>query len=67
MNYAIQKLLDDFFKKVGDNELIMLEKMPADAALSYLEFLYNKFYEAYPTGIVYDRLASMFVVQQKAA
>ena len=66
MNYAIQKLLNDFLKKVGDNELSMLEKMPADAALNYLTFLYNKYYEAYPTGAIYDYLEGMFA-QRKAA
>ena len=66
MNYSIQKLIDDFVSKVGDDDLKMLETVPSQTAFNYVYFLYKKFYEAYPTGEVYNALAEMFT-QQKAA
>ena len=66
MNYSIQKLIDDFVSKVGDDDLKMLETVPTETAFNYVYFLYKKFYEAYPTGEVYNALAEMFS-QQKAA
>ena len=66
MNYSIQKLIDDFISKVGDDDLKMLETVPTQTALNYVYFLYKKFYEAYPTGEVYNALAEMFS-QKKAA
>ena len=66
MNYSIQKLIDDFISKVGDDDLKMLETVPTETAFNYVYFLYKKFYEAYPTGEVYNALAEMFS-QQKAA
>ena len=66
MNYSIQKLIDDFVSKVGDDDLKMLETVPTETAFNYVYFLYKKFYEAYPTGDVYNALADMFS-QQKAA
>ena len=66
MNYSIQKLIDDFVSKVGDDDLKMLETVPSQTAFNYVYFLYKKFYEAYPTGEVYNALVEMFS-QQKAA
>ena len=66
MNYSIQKLIDDFISKVGDDDLKMLETVPPQTAFNYVYFLYKKFYEAYPTGEVYNTLAEMFS-RQKAA
>ena len=66
MNYSIQKLLDDFVSKVGEDDLKMLETVPPQTAFNYVYFLYKKFYEAYPTGEVYNALADMFS-RQKAA
>ena len=66
MNYSIQKLIDDFFKKLGSDDLKMLEAVPKEAAFNYVYFLYKKFYEAYPTGEVYNELASVFL-NRKAA
>ncbi len=66
MNDSIKKLLDDFMKKVGNDDLKMLETVPPQTALNYVYFLYKKFYEDYPTGEVYNALAEMFS-KQKAA
>lgn len=66
MNYSIQKLINDFISKVGDDDLKMLETVPSATAFNYVYFLYKKFYEAYPTGEVYNALAEMFSKQQAA-
>ncbi len=66
MNYFIQKLVNDFIGKVGADDLKMLETVPTQTAFNYVYFLYKKFYEAYPTGEVYNALADMFS-KQKAA
>ena len=66
MNYSIQKLIDDFLKKLGPDDLKMLESVPREAAFNYVYFLYGKFYEAYPTGDVYDELANIFFKQKVA-
>ena len=66
MNYSTQKLINDFVSKVGESDLKMLETVPTQTAFNYVYFLYKKFYEAYPTGEVYNALAEMFS-QQKAA
>ncbi len=66
MNYSIRKLINDFIGKVGDADLKMLETVPPQTALNYVYFLYKKFYEAYPSGEVYNALAEMFS-KQKAA
>ena len=66
MNESIKKLIDDFMKKVGNDDLKMLETVPPEVALNYVYFLYNKFYEAYPTGDLYEILADMFI-KRKAA
>ena len=44
----------------------MLETVPPETAFNYVYFLYKKFYEAYPTGEVYNALTDMFS-KQKAA
>ncbi len=66
MNESIKKLFEDFMKKVGNDDLKMLETVPPEVALNYVYFLYNKFYEAYPTGDLYETLAEMFA-KKKAA
>ena len=66
MNYSIQKLVDDFIKKVGDDDLKMLEIVPADIAFNYVFFLYKKFYGAYPTGELYELLADKFSRREAA-
>ena len=66
MNYSTQKLINDFISEVGESDLKMLETVPSQTAFNYVYFLYKKFYEAYPTGEVYNALAEMFS-QQKAA
>ncbi len=66
MNYSIQKLINDFINKVGETDLKMLESVPQQTAFNYVYFLYKKFYDAYPTGEVYNALADMFP-KQKAA
>lgn len=66
MNYSIQKLINDFVSRVGDDDLKMLETVPPQTAFNYVYFLYKKFYEAYPTGEVYSALSDMFA-KQKAA
>lgn len=66
MNYSIQKLVNDFISRVGDDDLKMLETVPPQTAFNYVYFLYKKFYEAYPTGEVYDALADRFAKQQAA-
>ncbi|MBI2995404.1 MAG: hypothetical protein HYY52_01675 [Candidatus Melainabacteria bacterium] len=60
MNYSIQKLVNDFIKRIGPDDLKMLETVQSDMALNYMYFLYKKIYGAYPTGEVYEVLASMF-------
>lgn len=66
MNYSIQKLVDDFIRKVGEDDLKMLETISPDVALNYVYFLYKKFYEAYPSGEVYEALNSIFAKRQAA-
>ena len=65
MNFSIQKLIEDFMKKIGDDDLKVLDKVSSDVAFNYVFFLYKKFYEAYPTGEVYEILADRFA--RKAA
>ncbi len=60
MNYSMQKLYDDFMKKIGDSDLRTLDTMPTDVAVNYVFFLYNKFYEAYPTGEMFEVLSDRF-------
>ncbi|MBI3590650.1 MAG: hypothetical protein HY094_04640 [Candidatus Melainabacteria bacterium] len=66
MNYSIQKLVDDFIKKIGTDDLKMLETVSPDVAINYVYFLYKKFYEAYPTGEVYEILNFMFAKRRAA-
>ena len=66
MNYSTQKLINDFISKVGEGDLKMLETVPPQTAFNYVYFLYKKFYEAYPTGEVYNTLAEIFS-KEKAA
>ena len=66
MNYSIQKLLNDFLNKIGSDDLKMLETMPAETAFNYVYFLYKKFYEAYPTGDLYEMLNNIFMNKQAA-
>ena len=44
MNYSIQKLINDFIGKVGEDDLKMLESVPPQTAFNYVYFLYKKFY-----------------------
>ena len=66
MNYSIQKLVDDFVKRIGEDDLKMLQAVPIDTAFNYIYFLYKKFYGAYPTGEIYEVLADMFSSKQAA-
>ena len=66
MNYSIQKLIDDFIKKIGADDLKMLETVSPEVAFNYVYFLYKKFYEAYPTGEVYEILNSIFAERRVA-
>ena len=66
MNHAIQKLYDDFLRKIGDDELKMLETVSPDSAFNYVFFLYRKLYGDYPTGELYEALEERFL-NRKAA
>ena len=66
MNYSVKRLVDDFVKKIGDDDLRMLQNVQSDVAFNYIYFLYNRFYEAYPTGEVYGILADIFVTKKAA-
>ena len=66
MNYSIQKLIDDFIRKVGDDELKMLQNVSPDVAFNYVYFLYKKFYDAYPSGEMYEALKYMFAHRNAA-
>ena len=66
MNYSIQKLIDDFIKKIGMDELKMLETVAPDVAFNYVYFLYKKFYDAYPTGELYQILRCIFIQKRVA-
>ena len=66
MNYSIQKLFDDFLKKIGLDELKMLDTVSPDAAFNYVFFLYKKFYGDYPTGEIYKALELRFAQREAA-
>ena len=66
MNDSIQKLIDDFIKKIGVDDLRMLETIPPQTVFNYVYFLYKKFYGAYPTGDLYEALAEMFTTRKAA-
>ena len=66
MNYSIQKLIEDFMKKLGPDDVRMLASVPPQTAFNYVYFLYKKFYEAYPTGEVYSTLAEKFAHREAA-
>ena len=60
MNYSIQKLVEDFYKKLIETDLKHIENLSSDAAFDYIIMLYKKFYTAYPTGEVYEILKDRF-------
>ena len=66
MNYSLQKLLDDFIARVGDDNLKMLESVPQEVAFNYVFFLYKKMYGDFPSGELYRILEDRFA-KQKAA
>jgi len=66
MNYSIQKLIDDFIKKIGTDDLKMLETVAPEVAFNYIYFLYKKFYDAYPTGEMYETLNYIFQKRRAA-
>lgn len=66
MNYAIQKLLNDFLSKIGSDEIKMLESVPPDAAFNYVFFLYKKTYGEYPSGELYKLLETKFTFRAAA-
>ncbi len=66
MNYSIQKLIEDFIKKIGEEDLKTIATVSPEVALNYVVFLYRKFYSAYPTGDVYEILVEKFA-KTKAA
>ncbi|MBI1858148.1 MAG: hypothetical protein HYR97_03440 [Candidatus Melainabacteria bacterium] len=61
MNLSIQKLIDDFIKRIGEDEIKMLENVSPDAAFNYVFFLYKKFYGDYPSGDLYKILEEKFM------
>lgn len=61
MNYAIQKLLDDFINRISTDELKMLDLVPAETAFNYIFFLYKKIYGDYPSGELYKILEEKFL------
>lgn len=60
MNYSIQKLIDDFTSRIGQDEMKMLETVSPEVSFNYIFFLYKKFYGDYPTGELYEALADKF-------
>ena len=66
MNYAIQKLIDDFINKIGSDEVRMLETVSPEVAFNYIFFLYKKFYGDYPSGELYNILAEKFTSRKAA-
>jgi len=66
VNYSIQKLVDDFLKKIGTDDLKMLETISPEVAFNYVYFLYKKYYEAYPTGELYEILNYIFAKRRAA-
>lgn len=66
MNYSIQKLIDDFIKRIGPDDLKMLETVPPPTAFNYIFFLYKKFYGDYPSGELYKILEEKFLKQRAA-
>lgn len=66
MNHSVQKLFDDFIRKIGDDELKMLETVSPDAAFNYVFFLYKKIYGDYPSGDMFEALEEKFL-RKKAA
>lgn len=52
--------MDDFIKKIGTDDLKMLETVAPEVAFNYVYFLYKKFYDAYPTGEMYETLNYIF-------
>lgn len=63
MNYAIQKLLDDFINRISTDELKMLDSVPPETAFNYIFFLYKKIYGDYPSGELYKILEEKFLKQ----
>lgn len=61
MNYSIQKLIDNFITRIGEDDIKMLERVPPGSAFNYVYFLYKKFYDAYPSGEVYEFLKDRFL------
>lgn len=66
MNYSIQKLLDDFINKIGNDDLKMLDTVSPDAAFNYIFFLYKKIYGDFPTGELFEVLYGKFAKRQAA-
>ena len=66
MNYSLQKLLDDFIRRIGEDDLRMLETVSPEVAFNYVFFLYKKFYDAYPTGELFETLYDKFSKRQAA-
>ena len=66
MSYAIQKLFDDFMKRLSVDDLKMFETVPPYAAFNYIFFLYKEIYGDYPSGELYKILEDKFA-KEKAA
>lgn len=58
--------MDDFIKKIGTDDLKMLETVAPEVAFNYVYFLYKKFYDAYPTGEMYETLNYIFQKRRAA-
>lgn len=67
MNYSIQKLVDDFFCRIGVDDLKRLETVPPASAFNYIFFKYKEIYGDYPSGELYKILEDRFVKRQEAA
>ena len=66
MNYSIQKLVDDFIKRIGVDDLKKLESFSAEAAFNYLFFKYKEIYGDYPSGELYKILEDKFAKREAA-
>ena len=67
MNYSIKKLIDDFFSRLGQDELLKLENVLPSTAFNYVFFKYKEIYGDYPTGDLYRILEDKFVRKSEIA
>ena len=67
MNYSIKKLVDDFFCRLGQDDLLRLETVPEAVAFNYVFFRYKEIYGDYPTGDLYKILEDKFIRKKEIA